>query len=318
MLNGLIGVEPRHLAALAAVADERSFKAAADRRGYVPSAVRHQIDQLERIVGTPLIERARGTAVELTTAGAMLVPHARRIVAELDAAAADLRTLLRPSGPVRVGVADQATTRMLLAAFRRLATSDPELEVDLCDDGSHRDHLDAVSRGTLDLALGELPVAPAPFGSRLVLADPVVLVLRAGHPLALRRRPPALADLAALPLIVDREDRAFAALDARMRAAGLSLSTVTPAPLPAGVQAMVAAGLGATLVPRTAVAATNARVAVVGLGDLVPPRRVGVSWHPDRRLVSGREAIVDALLAAGGAREAPRFARPQTPIRAAA
>ena len=79
-----LGVELRHLAALEAVARERSFGRAAESLGYTQSAVSQQIATLERAVGERLVERPGGPRpVALTEAGELLLGHAGAIVARL-------------------------------------------------------------------------------------------------------------------------------------------------------------------------------------------------------------------------------------------
>src|SRR3954452_13819963 len=100
------GVEIRHLAALQAIAAERSFGRAARRLGYTQSAISQQIATLERIVGEQLIDRPGGPRpVALTEAGRLLLRHARAIVARLQAAQADLSALSAgEAGSLKVGV----------------------------------------------------------------------------------------------------------------------------------------------------------------------------------------------------------------------
>jgi molybdate transport repressor ModE-like protein len=88
------GVEVRHLSALLAVAEERSFRRAARRLGYTQSAISGQIASLERIVGERLVERGRGTTrVALTPAGDVLVRHAVLVTAQLTEARAELKAV---------------------------------------------------------------------------------------------------------------------------------------------------------------------------------------------------------------------------------
>jgi molybdate transport repressor ModE-like protein len=92
--NNWLGVELRHLAALAAVCRTGSFRGAADELGYVQSAVSQQIARLEHVIGVRLLERMRGHGeVTLTPAGEIVLEHAENIFARLRAAQDDLGRL---------------------------------------------------------------------------------------------------------------------------------------------------------------------------------------------------------------------------------
>lgn len=91
---GWPGVELRHLAALEAVAHERSFRGAGARLGYAQPAISQQIAALELAVGARLVDRRRGRGVvALTEAGEVLVAYAAEIGARLRAARAELAAL---------------------------------------------------------------------------------------------------------------------------------------------------------------------------------------------------------------------------------
>ena len=116
-----LGIELRHLAALQAVGDERSFGRAARRLGYTQSAVSQQIATLERIVGQRLLERPGGPRpVSLTEAGRLLVRHAEAIVARLDAAEADFRALSDgEAGTLRIGTYQSVGNKILPTLLMR-------------------------------------------------------------------------------------------------------------------------------------------------------------------------------------------------------
>ena len=85
--DGWLPVEVRRLAALRAVAREGSFGAAATSLGYTQSAVSQQIATLERAVGERLVNRPGGPRpVSMTAAGEVLLRHAERVVAGMEAA----------------------------------------------------------------------------------------------------------------------------------------------------------------------------------------------------------------------------------------
>lgn len=118
--DGRLGVEVRHLAALRAVAREGSFGGAALALGYTQSAVSQQIATLERAVGERLVERPGGPRrVSLTEAGAVLLRHAERIVAGMEAAWADVRAVASgEAGEIRVGTYQSVGARILPDVMR--------------------------------------------------------------------------------------------------------------------------------------------------------------------------------------------------------
>src|SRR3954454_12403458 len=92
----------RQLTALTAVADHRSFSAAARALHTVQSNVSTHVARLEKELGATLVDRASGG---LTEAGELVVARARRVQAELEALSSDVASSVGEiSGQVRVGL----------------------------------------------------------------------------------------------------------------------------------------------------------------------------------------------------------------------
>jgi molybdate transport repressor ModE-like protein len=80
------------LAALRAIANEGSFRAAAARLGFTQSAISQQIAILERRIGHRLIDRSKGRrSVTLTDAGEVLLQHANAILGLVERAHVDFK-----------------------------------------------------------------------------------------------------------------------------------------------------------------------------------------------------------------------------------
>jgi DNA-binding transcriptional LysR family regulator len=290
-------VELRHLAALAAVEEQRSFRGAAEQLGYVQSAVSQQILQLEKLVGARLVDRERGHAppVQLTEAGQLLLAHGERILGQLDAAQADLRTLAGGTDrTLRVGVVQSVASRLLPEALVGLRATDPEVGVDVVEAGD-RELFAQVEAGELDVAFGELPLADGRFEGTEVLVDPCVLVVPAHADAFGAGGPATLADLVALPLVRVQGWPLLDLVEQQLRAAGHPPRFTLSADANATVQALVAAGCGAAILPRLAVVPDDPRVAVHELGDLLPARRLALYWHADRRRRDGVDAFAAAV-----------------------
>jgi DNA-binding transcriptional LysR family regulator len=291
------GVEIRHLAALAAVAEEGSFRRAATRLGYVQSAISEQIAALERIVGQKLVIRARGAgAVELTDAGEVLLAHARAILARVKAAEADLGALADGSaGSLRLGIYQSVGARIVPRLLPRYARDWPNVRVLPQESPTDAGLFELVERGELELSFADLPLHPGPFESVELMDDPYVLVVPADSPLA-SAGPAGLDDIADLPLIGHCTCRVLPRVEAELRAQGVEPNFVFRSDIIGTVQALVGAGVGNAIVPRLAVDFADDQVAVVELAPDVPvqPRVVALFWHRDRYRSPAAQGFVDA------------------------
>jgi DNA-binding transcriptional LysR family regulator len=292
--DGWTGLQVRHLAALKAVAEEGSFAGAAERLGYTQSALSQQIGALERIVGKTLLDRPPGRRpTGLTASGTVMLRHADAILARLQAVQADLAAVGDgTAGTLRVGTYQSVGIHLLPSLLPRFGAAWPQVEVQLRESASDYELLDLVERGELDLTFCMLPLEEGPFAAVELLADPYVLVLPADSPLAGRRRL-TVREVAALPLIGFRSCRNEHRIEAQLRGRGLEPSIVFRSDDNATVQALVAAGMGAALMPRLTVDLDDARTARVDVGELFPPRLLGVVWHSDRERSPAVSAFVE-------------------------
>jgi DNA-binding transcriptional LysR family regulator len=282
-------LDVRRLRVLREVSLRGSFSAAAQALAYSQSAVSQQIAVLEREAGTRLVERdARG--VRLTDAGQALVRRTDTILAELDAADAELAAIagLR-GGRVRLSTFASAATALLPAAVAAFRAHHPEVQVELSLVEATAEAVDGVRAGRADLALLAQPPSAWPLPDLVeahrLFEDPMLVVLPAGHPLA-RRRALALADLAGEPWILgggpgcsDRDTVLRAC-----HAAGFEprVSVAFPTDDYNATQGMVAAGAGITLLPRLALTVPRDDLVVRPLAGGGPSRLVVAAVRHDQ------------------------------------
>ena len=153
--------------------------------------------------------------------------------------------------------------------------------------------LELVERGQLDLTFCMLPVEDGPFAAVELFADRYVLVVGRDSPLAARRRL-SIKDVAALPLIGFRSCRNEHRIEAQLRARGFEPSLVFRSDDNTTVQALVGAGVGAALMPRLTVNLLDGSTTCVDVGDLFPPRLLGLVWHRDREQSEPAQALLEA------------------------
>jgi len=285
------------LRAFAAVAERRHFTRAAGDLGIAQPSLSKQIRNLEDELGTPLFHRMKGN-VTLTPGGETLLPWARRVLADVDTAASEVRELagLR-RGRLSVGATPSLSTALLPAALARFHGRYPGIEIELTEAGS-RDLVSSLEQGALDLALVILPLRHAVLETAALFREELVLAVPRDHPLARRRSVP-LAELRDQPFVMFREgyDLRASTFDACRRAGFTPKLAVEGAEMD-GVLRMAAAGIGIAVVPSIVLPA-DGPLRMVRLAQPLT-RTIGFARRRDRRQSRAAielESAVRALVA---------------------
>jgi molybdate transport repressor ModE-like protein len=292
-------LDVRRMRVLREVAARGTIAAAARALSFTPSAVSQQLAALEREAGVALLDR-HGGRVALTEAGRRLVVRTESIMAELEAAGAELSAAASDVvGDVHVAAFPSAERALLAPALAALARRHPDVRVrstELEPEAS----LPALRLGDVDLAVSHEDVArPAPADARLervdLLEDPLRLVLPHGHPAA-RGDGVELAGLAAEHWVATPPGTACRAmLDDACRAAGFVPAVPYHANDFGVLAAFVAAGLGVAMVPELALAAFGKGVVVRPLADVPVRRRIFVAARRGGLVRPAFSALVDEL-----------------------
>jgi DNA-binding transcriptional LysR family regulator len=287
------------LRVLSEVARRGSFSAAAEEMTLTQSAVSQHVAALEREVGLTLVER--GTRpLELTEAGHALVRHASGIFARLDGAEQELGEIAgRRHGRLRFGAFPTALAALVPPAFAQFRRRHPEVALTVVDD--HLDRLiPRLEAGELDLALiydhEALPDVAFRSLERTPLFDDVFqAILPAGHRLC-RRHPLELDDLRGESWIGGAPTSAwYRIVSDACRRAGFTPQAGFASDNHIAVQALVAAGLGVSVIPGLAVAQPLPGLAVRALRSGAPVRQISVARPRDAYQGRAVTAMIDSL-----------------------
>lgn len=292
-------IDVRRLRTLTQLGAQGSFSAAATALGMTQSAVSQQIAALEREVGLAVVRR--GTRpVELTEAGSVLTRHARGILARLETAEQEVAEIgERRRGRLRFGCFPTVLSTLMPAAFARFRGLHPDVRLTVVDDHLHR-LVPRLESGELDLAViydyEALPdIGAGSFDRAPLLVDRFQAVLPAGHPLT--RRPTIhLEDLRGEPWIGGAPSSAwFRIVRHACQQAGFSPRADVASDDYIAVQALVAAGLGVSVIPGLAVMHPLPGVTLRQFASAAPVRRICAAWPVDGYQGPTLAAMVDSL-----------------------
>jgi DNA-binding transcriptional LysR family regulator len=268
----------RQLATLVAVADHKTFSAAAVALHTVQSNVSTHVARLEKELGVTLVDRARSL---LTEEGRAVVDRARRIQAEMEALVADVAAVNRQiEGSVRAGIIGTTARWLVPGLIEALAEDYPGIRAVLVD-ATTTSLLPQVVSGKIELAVVALPVGDPDLTEEVLFEEDLMLIAPLGHPLAGHDRV-TLAELARHDLLLEPPHTSFRDnLDAQAAAAGVTLRARAEVDGMRLLASLAFEGFGVAVLPSSAHSRVSAggwkRVEIDGVRGravgIVAPRR---------------------------------------------
>mgnify|MGYP003576152207 FL=1 len=287
----------RQLQYLRLLAEHASFSRAAEAAHVSQPALSAGVQELERILGAPVVERTRGN-VQLTAVGAEAVRRAEDVLARTEDLVEAARNAGKPlSGRFRLGVIPTVAPFLLPARLPDIKRDYPALRLFIREDLTPR-LVAALKSGHLDAAVIALPYSAAGIDHARIGDDEILAAAPVGHALA-GPGPIAPGSLKAEDLILLEDghclrDQALAAFDIEAPKgddvfAATSLHTLVQ---------MVSSGLGVSFLPEMAVRAGLADmpgVVVRPIAAKAPRREIVVTWRTGSSRAAEAKLLAEAL-----------------------
>ncbi|KAB7624194.1 LysR substrate-binding domain-containing protein [Alkalilimnicola sp. S0819] len=289
----------RDLRYLVAVADHRHFGRAAEACFVSQPTLSTQIKKLEGFLGVQLVERNH-KQVMLTPVGSAIAERARQIINQADDLVQYAKAAADPlGGDLRLGFIPTSGPYLLPHLMPALGTQLPRLRPLLYEDQTAR-LIERLQRGQLDAGLMAVPVDVAGFDHVEVFAEPFVVALPPGHPLAVQERI-ALQDLAREKVLLLEEGHCLRdqALDICNRV-GVREDEEFRATSMETLRQMVSAGVGITLLPALAAEVYRAfdaqgRLELRPFSDEPPVRRMALYWRRSAAREQTLRAVAEVI-----------------------
>ena len=287
----------RHLTYFVAVAERLSFSKAAEELHVAQPAISQQIRALESKLGVQLFDRV-GKRVSLTDAGRALLPHARQILAAVEAAENEVRertSLTR--GTASLGAPPTVSTHLLPDQLTRFKRKYPGLEVTLRESGTET-LLHLIEVGQLDLAIVAADRLPDMVESASFMEEEYMLAVSAQHPLSRAgRKSVRLSDLSTEAFILFPEGYRLREVTlTACRRAGFEPKVALDGGAMQSALEFVAAGLGVALMPELALEGRQ-DIHALGISDQTLHRSLGLVWRKGHYLSPAARALREFIIA---------------------
>lgn len=281
----------QNIRAFLSVHQTGSFSRAAERLHITQPAVSKRVSSLELSLGVPLFDRI-GKRVQLTEAGAALVPGYQRIVDELDESQRIISNLRdKVSGVLSLATSHHIGLHRLPPVLRRFADHYPEVELQLQFMDSEQ-ACEQVLHGDIELAIVTLPaIADERLALQSVWHDPMHCVVAGDHALAGKPRI-SLGQLLQQPCVLPSSNTFTRGLIDRALGLDADTNILMETNYMETIKVMVATGLGWGVIPDSMLDASLKRIDIRGVHMT---RELGAVFHNDRSRSSAANALMQLL-----------------------
>ncbi len=281
----------RLLRTLVAIADVRTFSAAADVVHVTHAAVSQQMQALEADLGVALFDR-RSRTPELTPLARQIVVKARKLVADYDNLLPSVLADGGLSGVVKLGALRTTLTGLTLQAMAVLKAKHPQTGLHISP-GMTSGLLADVERGNLDAAIITKPhLMPAGVLFRELTTEPMNLITSLDEPvddpIRLLRTKPYIR--------FNRNAVVGTLIDNWLSSKRIQVSETMELDSPEAIGSMVHANLGVSILPDLAVKPhDHVSVRHLSLGPGAPSRILGLAYHEGQVKMQAVDEIYEAL-----------------------
>lgn len=285
-------MDTQNLRAFLLVAETGSFSVAARKLHLTQPAVSKRVAQLEEHLNAALFDRI-GRKVSTTEAGEALLPHARAVHLEIQAAEQSVRDLAgEVGGRLRLATSHHIGLHRLPPILSSFSKTFPGVQLDIAFMDSEQAY-ELTLRGEVELAV--VTLAPEPVEhivARPVWLDPLDFMVQQGHALT-HKKSLDLEELSKHPAILPGLGTYTGQIvkglfDRRELPMQVAIATNYLETL----RMMASVGLGWTVLPRSM---RDATLATLPIRDAHIERSLGAVHHESRSLSRAARAFIDAL-----------------------
>jgi len=297
-------VDFRELQYILAVAEERSFSKAAKKLYLAQPSLSQYILKVEQQLGSSLFDRTI-KPLRLTDAGELYVDTAKRILDLKDKLAQQMEDLADLKiGHLTIGISPFRSTYMLPSILPAFKQEFPGIEVRLAE-GTMSELEDFAIKGITSFSIMTLPIPEDIFVYEPLMTEEIVIALPPNHPLGRAAKTTAhehltlprirLADLREEPFIVLKPGQRMRQVTLSLcQQAGFKPLIIMETKSMDAAHALVAAGIGVTLMPNTMLWFDKLSKCPVyfSMEDPVPTRILVVAYRKGAYLSKAAHAFV--------------------------